>query len=394
MEKDIYIVSGLRTPFGAFGGALKTLSAPQLATPLIAALQEKLALKSDDIDEVILGQVIQGGAGQSPARQVIQNSGLSDATKALTINKVCGSGLKAMMLACDQIRLGEAELIYAGGMESMSNAPFTLPKMRWGNALGHASCDDLILTDALTDPYSGRHMGELTEDRIKDKGITRKEQDDYAILSYQKALATQKAGIFEEEICPLTIKGRKETIVTEDEELAKVNFDKIPQLRPVFAKEGTITAANASSINDGAAVCLVASAAAIKKHNLTPLAKIVAYSQHSQSPDEFSLAPIGAIKSLLKKTNLEVKDIDLFEINEAFSAVPLMAAKELNIDLEKVNYNGGAVSIGHPVGASGGRLALHLALEMRRARARYGIATLCIGGGEAVAMLLTTPEVS
>ena len=391
-SKNIFLASGLRTPFGAFGGALKSLSAPQLAAPLIYSLQKNHGIPNEAIDEVILGHVIQGGAGQSPARQAIKYAGLDDSTKALTINKVCGSGLKAIMLACDQIKLAEAHLIYAGGMESMSQAPFTSPNLRWGQALGNVTQEDLILKDALTDPYSGKAMGLLTEKQITAKGITRKEQDDYAVLSYQKAQSAQKAGLLAEEICPITVtEGRKERVVSEDEEPVKVRFDKISGLRPVFDSEGSITAANASSINDGAALCLIASEEALVTHKITPLAKIIAYSQHSQAPDEFSLAPIGAITSLLAKTNLSLKDIDLFEINEAFAAVPLMVAQELGLDLKKINIKGGAVSLGHPVGASGGRLALHLALEMRRQQAQYAIATLCIGGGEAVAILLEKP---
>ncbi len=389
MSSTTFLCNGLRSPFGAFGGNLKNLSAPALAAQIIKALQVKNNLQEAQIDEVILGQVIQGGTGQSPARQALRLAGLKDSTKAMTINKVCGSGLKAIMLASDQIKLGEANLIYAGGMESMSRAPFALPNMRWGKALGNVDSVDLILGDALLDPYTGRHMGELTEDRISDKAITRGEQDQYAITSYQRAKASEIAGLFEDEICPITetVRG-KEITHDKDEELAKVNFEKIPSLRPAFSKTGTITAANASSINDGAAVCLIASTEAVAQHQLIPLAKIVAYSQHSQPPDEFSLAPIGAIQKLLAKANLKIGDIGVWEINEAFSAVPLMAAKELGLDLAKVNINGGAVSLGHPVGASGGRLALHLALELRRSNAQYGIATLCIGGGEAVAMLL------
>ncbi|MDX2469564.1 MAG: thiolase family protein [SAR324 cluster bacterium] len=389
MTQEIYLCNGLRSPFGAFGGALKNLTAPALAAQIIKALQVKNNLQATDIDEVILGQVIQGGTGQAPARQALRQADLSDGTRAMTINKVCGSGLKAIMLAADQIKLGEANLIYAGGMESMSNAPFTMANMRWGKALGNVEAVDLILGDALLDPYTGRHMGELTEDRISEKSITREAQDQYAITSYQRAKAAEIAGLFEEEICPITETHRgKEITHSKDEEPTKVNFEKIPNLRPAFSKTGTITAANASSINDGAAVCLVASAEAVQKHGLTTEAKILAYSQHSQDPNEFSLAPIGAIKNLLEKTGLKISDIGVWEINEAFAAVPLMVAKELDLDLSKVNIDGGAVSLGHPVGASGGRLALHLALELKRSNVKYGIATLCIGGGEAVAMLL------
>ncbi|OGG94481.1 MAG: acetyl-CoA acetyltransferase [Candidatus Lambdaproteobacteria bacterium RIFOXYD2_FULL_50_16] len=388
MNKRILFIDGLRTPFGSIGGVLSSLSAPQLAAPLLSALVSRAGLSAKCIDEVILGQVIQGGVGQAPARQAMRLAALDDQTRAMTINKVCGSGLKALLLGGQSILLGESDLVLAGGMESMSQAPYIVPKARQGLKAGDGQLIDLLFYDALTDPYSGKPMGELVEEKTQNQGITREAQDQYAIKSYQRALAAQTEGRLAREILPVKLESKKgEVVVSQDEEPAKVDFAKLSSLRPVFSPSGSITAANASSINDGAAVTLLASEEAAMKYGLKPKAELIAWSHSSHHPDDFSLAPIGAINKLLKQTLINPKEVDLWEINEAFAAVPLMALGPLALDLRQVNVNGGAVSLGHPVGASGGRLALTLVEELTLRQGRYGIAALCIGGGEAVAAL-------
>jgi acetyl-CoA C-acetyltransferase len=387
--KNIYIVDALRTPFGSFGGNLSDVPATKLASIVIKEIMKNNNLPSDSIDEIILGQVIQAGAGQAPARQAMREAGLSDNTAAMTINKVCGSGLKAIMLAAQSILLDDSELALAGGMENMSLAPYSMPKARYGARMGDTKLIDLMIFDALRDPYSSRHMGEITEEAIEKYKLTRQEQDDYAARSYKLSQSAIENKILSDEIVTVIKTTKKgEQIIDTDEEPFKGNIEKLPKLRPVFKKDGTITAGNASSINDGAAVCLVADENALKKYSLTPKAKIIAYSTNSIHPDDFGSAPVGAIKKVLKKAGLSINDIDLFEINEAFSSVPLIAIKELGIDINKINVNGGAVSIGHPVGASGGRLIATLVRELRLKNKKYGLATLCIGGGEAVAMII------
>jgi acetyl-CoA C-acetyltransferase len=386
--KSVYVVEGLRSPFGSFGGALSDVPAPKLAAEVIRRLAGDAGIDPGAVDEVIIGQVLSGGAGQAPARQAMRLAGLPDDISAMTINKVCGSGLKAIMLGADSIVLGESEIVVAGGMENMSMVPYALPAARFGARMGASGMVDLMLHDALVDPYTGRHMGEITEERIAVFGITRKDQDRYAIRSYGRAQTAARSGILAEEIVPVAKKTKKgEIVVSEDEEPFRVDFDKVDTLRPAFNKEGTITAANASTINDGAALVLLAGEEAIVRHGLQPRARIVARATQSLHPDRFAEAPVGAIEKVCARAGLEIGDIGLFEINEAFSAVPLMAVKELGLDLEKVNVNGGAVAIGHPVGASGGRLAVTLVREMARRGERYGLATLCIGGGEAVAVI-------
>lgn len=385
---DVFIVSARRTPFGSFGGTLATVPATQLASQVIESLLQNSSLAANAIDEVIIGQVLQGGAGQAPARQAMRMAGIPDSTHAMTINKVCGSGLKAIMLAADSIRLGDTQLAIAGGMENMSISPYLLPSARFGQRMGAGKMLDIMMVDGLEDPDSGSPMGAITEEWIKRHQLTREEQDTYAARSYQLALNAQANNTFADELVPVIIKGRKGDItVTVDEEPGKGNIDKLPSLRPVFSKEGSITAGNASSINDGAALALVAGSDAIEKYNLTPIARLVASSTNSIAPGDFAEAPVDAIRKVVAKAGLQLNDIDLFEINEAFSAVPLVAIKELGIDPEKVNVNGGAVSIGHPIGASGGRLATTLVRELKQRNARYGVAALCIGGGEAVAAL-------
>lgn len=383
---DVFIVDARRTPFGSFGGGLSEQPAPQLAAGVIRHLLEQHKLPADAIDEVIIGQVLQGGCGQAPARQAMRAAGLPDSVHAMTINKVCGSGLKAIMMAGDAIRLGDASLVIAGGMENMSLAPYILPQARYGQRMGHGQVLDLMIYDGLQDPYSGRHMGEITEVWVDRHCVTRADQDAYAARSYQLAQAAVANGTFNDELVPVTIKTRKgESVFDQDEEPGRGNIAKLSELRPAFRKDGSITAGNASTINDGAALALVCNQAALDRYGLTAKARLIAASTNSIAPDDFAEAPVDAIRKAVAKAGLKLGDIDLFEINEAFAAVPLVAMRQLGIEAVRVNVNGGAVAIGHPVGASGARLAATLIREMAKRQVRYGVASLCIGGGEAVA---------
>lgn len=383
--KEVFICDALRTPIGSFLGALSSIPAPKLAAELIKKIVERNHLDPANINEVIIGNVLSAGLGQSPARQAAIFGGLPVSVETMTINKVCGSGLKSVMLAEQAIKCDDAELILAGGMESMSNAPFILKGIREGIKFGNQTLYDTMLYDGLTDVYSNLHMGNCSEQVAKEKSISREEQDAYAIESYKRAINAQNQGLFKDEILPIQV---KDTLIEEDEEPKKVKFEKIPSLKPVFEKDGTITAANASKLNDGAAVTLVASYDAIKKFNLKPLVKIVSQAAFATEPTRFALAPIGAIKKSLDKAGLKIDQIDLFEINEAFSLVALAVMKELSIPHEKMNVNGGAVSLGHPIGASGARLLTTLIYEMKRRNVKYGLVSLCIGGGEAVSMIV------
>ncbi|MEW6093916.1 MAG: thiolase family protein [Chloroflexota bacterium] len=386
--KDIFVAESLRTPFGSFGGTLSEIEAPRLGEAVIRGILERTGLDPAAVDEVIIGMVLTGGAAQAPARQAMRYAGLPESVHAMTINKVCGSGLKAIMLAAGSIALGDSEVVIAGGMENMSLAPFIMKKARYGYRLGHGELLDLMVYDGLQDPYTGRHMGEIADAAAARHELSREEQDEYAIRSYTLAQKAVREGIFKDEIVPVVKKSKKgDEVIADDEEPFKVDFEKLKALRPVFTKDGTVTAGNASTINDGAALSLLASGEALKKHGLKARARLVAYATNSLAPDMFPDAPVGAIESVCKKAGLKLADIDLFEINEAFSAVALIAVRQLNLDLEKVNVNGGAVSLGHPIGASGGRLAATLIREMNRRQVRYGLATLCIGGGEAVAAI-------
>ncbi len=386
---DVFIIEALRTPFGSFGGSLADVPAPQLGATVIKELLARTGVKPEQIGQFIAGQVLTGGTGQAPARQAMRAAGLPDGIPALTINKVCGSGLKAIMLGADSIRLGDDELVIAGGMENMSLAPYALPKARYGMRMGNAETVDLLIHDALLDPYTGRHMGEVTEVAVAEQEISRDAQDEFAISSYQRAQAAAEKGFLAKEIVQVVKKTRKgEVVVDADEEPSRVNFDKFTGLRPVFKKDGTLTAGNASTINDGAAFVLLASGDAVKKYGLKPKAKLVAYATNSLHPDQFPVAPVGAIERACAKADLSLEQIDLFEINEAFAAVTLMAIKNLKLERDKVNANGGACAIGHPVGASGGRLITTLLNGLRETGGRYGLATLCIGGGEAVSAII------
>ncbi|HEX9078974.1 MAG TPA: thiolase family protein [Desulfuromonadaceae bacterium] len=386
--KEVYIAEALRTPFGSFGGMLSDVEAPRLAATVMKGLLANAGLAASAVDEVIVGQVLSGGCGQAPARQAMRAAGIPDSCHALTVNKVCGSGLKAIMLGADSIRLGESNVVIAGGMENMSLAPYVLKKARNGYRMGHGELLDLLIYDGLQDPYTGRHMGEIGEESARRGGLTREEQDEFALRSYRLAQEAVKGGVFTEEIIPVVKQGRKgDEVVTCDEEPFRVDFDRLSQLKPVFRREGTITAGNASTINDGAALLLMTDEGGLRRHGLTARARIVATATESRHPDNFPEAPIGAIEKVCARAGLSVNDLDLFEINEAFASVALLAIKGLGLPLDRVNVNGGACAIGHPIGASGARLAATLIRELHRRRKRYGLATLCIGGGEAVAVI-------
>lgn len=386
--KDVFVVEALRSPFGSFCGMLSDVEAPKLAAAVMKGLLERTGVAPDAVDEVIVGQVLSGGCGQAPARQAMRGAGIPDTTHAMTVNKVCGSGLKAIMLGADSIRLGDSRIVIAGGMENMSLAPYLLKKGRAGYRMGHGELLDLMIYDGLQDPYTGRHMGEIGEDSASRNNLTREEQDAFATRSYQLAQTAVKEGIFRDEIIPIVKNGKGgDLLVADDEEPFKADLAKLPQLRPVFRKDGTITAGNASTINDGAALVLLADEAGVGRFGLKPKARIVATATESRHPDQFPEAPVGAIRKVCEKAGVAVSAIDLFEINEAFASVALIAIKELGLDINKVNVNGGACAIGHPIGASGGRLAATVIRELHKRQARYGLATLCIGGGEAVAVI-------
>ncbi|MGH7272852.1 MAG: thiolase family protein [Nitrospiria bacterium] len=393
MIMDIVIVSAVRTPIGSFNGVLSPLSAPQLGSLVIAEAIRKAGLQVEAIDEVIMGNVLTAGLGQAPARQAALGAGLPKSVGTLTINKVCGSGLKAVMLAAQAIRLGDAEIIVAGGMESMSNTPYLLEKARRGYRMGHGQIVDSMIKDGLWDVYNNFHMGSATELCATKYKLSREEVDQFAITSYIRALEAQRAGAFKDEIIPIRVNqsssGGKGTVeVTEDEELAKFDRNKIASLKPIFQDGGTVTAANASSISDGAAAVVVMSSEKAKAFGISPLVKIIAYSSASQEPEWFTTAPVLAIKALLRKTDHKASDIDLFEINEAFSTASLAVNRELELDPKNVNVRGGAVALGHPIGASGARVLTTLIHAMKSLNKRRGVASLCIGGGEAVAMMV------
>lgn len=385
------IVSAKRTPMGSFQGALSPVSAPRLGAVVIQSLLKEAGLNSDAIQDVILGNVITAGEGQAPARQAALYAGLSPSTSCLTINKVCGSGLKAVMLADQAIRCGDVNTVIAGGMENMSQAPHALMNSRSGLRLGNGELKDLMVHDGLWDPHHNCHMGNIAEGCVKEYSITREAQDEYAKLSYERAQKAIADGKFKNEICVVEVPQRKGDAlkIDTDEEPARAKLEKLPSLRPAFDKQGTVTAGNASSINDGAAAVLVMSEDEAKAKNLKPLVKIVATAQASLAPEQFTVAPATAMQKVLEKAGLKSDDIDLWEVNEAFAVVAMVNNQKLNIPIEKVNVNGGAVALGHPIGASGCRILVTLIHELlKRNDARYGLASLCIGGGEAVAMII------
>jgi len=388
--RDVVIVSATRTPVGSFLGSLSAIPAPKLGAIVIREAIKRAGVAPEDVDEVIMGNVLQAGQGQAPARQACLFAGLPAKVECMTVHKVCGSGLKAVMLAAQAIALGDADVIVAGGMESMSNAPYLLERARTGYRLGHGELVDSMIKDGLWDVYNNFHMGNAGELCARTLKISREEQDEFAAESYRRALRAQEQGLLAEEIVAVEVPQPKgpPVIVTEDEEPKRVNFEKMKTLKPAFDKEGTITPANASKINDGAAALVVMAGEKAEKLGIKALARIIGSAAAARAPEEFPLAPVDSIKKVLGKTGLALEAIDLFEINEAFAVVALAAIKLLNLDAEKVNVNGGAVAFGHPIGASGARLLTTLLYEMKRRRARRGLTSLCIGGGEAVAMIV------
>ena len=393
MSNDaIVIVNGARTPMGSFQGALQDVSASDLGATAIKAAVERVGISVDSVDEVIMGCILTAGLGQGPARQAMRKAGLPDATGAVTINKLCGSGLKAVMQAFDGIKAGSFDVAVAGGMESMTNAPYIMSGARGGYRMGHKEVKDHMFLDGLEDAETGKLMGQFAQDMANERGYSREQMDDFAIESLNRALTAIKDGHFDNEITPVTFKTRKgEKTVDTDEEPGLANAERIPTLRPAFAKEGTITAANASSISDGAAAVVVMKESQAAAEGLDFQARIIATASNSRHPSEFTIAPVGAIEKILDKSGWSVADVDLWEINEAFAMVTMAAIDELNIDHAKVNVEGGACALGHPVGCSGARILITLINSLQRTGGKKGIATLCIGGGEAVAIAIELP---
>ena len=390
MSNDsIVIVSGARTPMGGFQGVLTDAKSTQLGATAIKAAVERAKISADDIDEVIMGCILTAGIGQGPARQAMRQAGIPDATGAVTINKLCGSGLKAVMQAYDAIKAGNADIIVAGGMESMTNAPYILPKARAGYRMGHNEVKDHMFLDGLEDAETGKLMGQFAQELANEKGYTREQMDDFAIESLNRALTAIKEGHFKDEIVPIDIETRKGTITVDtDEQPGNANAERIPKLRPAFAKDGTITAANASSISDGGAAVVVTKQSVADEKGLEVQARIVATATNSRHPSEFTIAPIGSIEKVLDKAGWSIDEVDLWEINEAFAMVTMVTMDELNIPHDKVNIEGGACALGHPVGCSGARILVTLINSLKRTGGKKGVASLCIGGGEAVAVAI------
>ncbi len=388
--KEVVIVGYARTPQGAFQGTLAALTAPKLGAIAIKKALERAGVKGDQVQEVFMGNVLQAGIGQAPARQALIAAGLPTSVPATTINKVCGSGMKSIMLGAQSIMTGDNEIVVAGGMESMSNAPYYLPNARGGLRMGNAPFIDGMIHDGLWDPYNNQHMGNCGELCAKEKGFTREMQDQFAVQSFQRANAAWKAGFFKDEIAPVEIEGKKgeKTLIDTDEGPAKVNYDKIPQLKPAFAKDGTVTAANASTLNDGAAAVVLMSSDRAKAMGIKPLARIVSYAGFAQDPVWFTTAPAEGMRRALKKANWQVSDVDLFEVNEAFAVVAMAAGKDLAIPSEKLNVWGGAISLGHPIGASGARIVVTMMNALKQTGKKKGLAGICIGGGEATAVAI------
>jgi acetyl-CoA C-acetyltransferase len=386
--REIVILSSARTPIGSFQGSLAGLQAPKLGAVAIRGALERSRVAAEAIGEVYMGCVLPAGIGQAPARQASIGAGIPTSVGAVTLNKVCGSGLKAVIAGANAIATGEHELVVAGGMESMTNAPYLLPKAREGMRLGHAQVIDSMISDGLWDAYKNVHMGDCGELCAKEKGITRQDQDAFAAESYKRALSAQKAGKFKGEIVPVEVAARKgpPTVVDTDEEPGRGDIEKLGSLRPAFQKDGTITAGNASSINDGAAALVLTSADLAAKNSWVPQARIVGYANHAQAPEWFTTAPAGAIEKLLQRVGWKKDDVDLWEINEAFAVVSIANNRMLELDPAKVNVWGGAVALGHPIGASGARVLVTLIAALRDAGKKRGIASLCIGGGEGIAL--------
>ena len=388
--KEVFIVSAVRTPIGSFGGNLLSLTAVELGSKAIKGAIDHIDLDPKEVEEVFMGNVVSANLGQAPARQAAIGAGIGYEVPCTTVNKVCASGMKSIMLASQAIMLGLSDTIIAGGMESMSNIPFYVPKARFGYKYGNAEFIDGLVKDGLEEAYHHYPMGNCADNTAKEMNISRQEQDDYAILSYQRTAQATETGKFKEEIVAVEIPQRKgdPLMITEDEEFRKVNFEKIPVLKPVFSKEGTVTAANASTINDGASVLVIMSEEKMKSLNLKPLAKIHGFADAARDPIWFTTAPTLAIPKALKNAGMEAKDVDYYEINEAFSAVALANAKNLDLDLDKLNVNGGAVALGHPLGASGARIVTTLTNVLDQQKASIGVAGICNGGGGASAIVI------
>ncbi len=388
--REVVVVSARRTPVGSFQGSLSTIPATKLGSVVINGILDETKIDLKEIDEVIMGCVLPAGQGQAPARQAALGAGLPNSVECMTINKVCGSGIKSVMLATQAIQVGDAEVIIAGGMENMSLAPYLLPKARVGYRMGDGQLIDSMVNDGLWDVYNNIHMGSCAEMCAIERKYSREVQDTFAIESYKRAQAAQKNGSFDAEIIQVEVPQRKgdPIIVNLDEEPGRTNFDKIPKLRPAFKKDGTVTAANASKINDGAAAMLVMSKDKVEKLNLKPLVRIITQASAAQAPEWFTTAPSKAIAKALEKANLKADEIDLWEINEAFAPVAMAAIDDFNLNVKKVNVNGGAIAIGHPIGASGARIFTTLVQAMIKQNAKLGLATLCIGGGEASAVIV------
>jgi acetyl-CoA C-acetyltransferase len=387
MTEEIFIAAARRTPIGSFQGALSALTAPQLGAAVTQAALKDSELPVDAIEESIFGCVLMAGIGQAPGRQAALAGGIPQQVPATTINKMCGSGLKAIMMAADQIRAGSANAILAGGIESMTNAPYLLPKARGGYRMGHGEIIDHMFYDGLQSPFDGKMMGHFADATAKKYGFTREQQDAFAAESVRRAVAAVESKRFEREIAAVTVKDRKgERTVAADETPFACDIAKIPNLKPAFNKDGTVTAASSSSISDGAAATIIVSGSLARSNNLKPLARIVGYSSHAQAPEWFTTAPVGALKSLLAKTGWRADQVDLYEINEAFACVAMAAMHDLELDHAKVNVNGGACALGHPIGATGARIVTTLVHALKNRNLKRGIASLCIGGGEAVAI--------
>ena len=389
-KKEVYIISAARTPIGSFGGSLSSLSATALGAIAIKSAVERARIGSNDVNEVFMGNVLSADLGQAPARQAALLADLPECVPCTTVNKVCSSGMKAIMLGAQTILAGDNDIVVTGGMESMSNVPFYLPGHRTGHKLGHSQLIDGMIKDGLWDVYNNYHMGCAAELCARDNKISREQQDKFAEESYRRSAAATEKGLFKEEIVPVEIKQRKgdPVIIDIDEEFSKTNFEKIPKLRPVFEKDGTVTAANASTINDGAAAVVLMSQEKAEEMGVKPIARIIGYADFAQAPEWFTTAPVKAITKALKKAGLKQDQVDFFEINEAFSVAMVATLNELDLNSDKVNINGGAVSLGHPIGASGARIVVTLINVLKQNSAKYGVAGLCNGGGGASAMVL------
>lgn len=387
--KEVYIVSAVRTPIGSFGGGLADVPATQLGATAVKAAVERAGIKPEEINDVLMGSVLQGNLGQAPARQAAKFAGLPDKVQCTTINKVCASGMKSVVFGAQGIMLGDADVVVAGGMENMSNTPYYVEKGRYGYRYGHGQLLDAIVKDGLTDVYHQNLMGNSAELCAAKYGITREQQDTFAIESYKRSAAAWAAGKFKDEVVPVTVKTRKgDVVISEDEEFKNVSFDKIPALKTVFQKDGTVTAANASTINDGAAALVLMSKEKADALGIKPLAKIKAYADAEQAPEWFTTTPAVAIPKAVEKAGLKMSDIGFYEINEAFAVVSLANMQLLKLDASKVNVNGGAVSLGHPLGCSGARIIVTLLSVLKQNKAKYGVAAICNGGGGASAIVI------